>query len=514
MSLVQEADWYKPEPGVPYRPLIAMPSQLKQRVPWLSFCEDIFFSAYDPPTALDSATAFVPVITPGSDHRIQALAAAPSPTIDPGARMTTAGKFSTSASMVGAAAQQTSPLQAHFDPEDSSSDPERGIEKVQSSNINEDPGKQTEPNVPGLPLQHNAAVNSNLDLSVPDHLLLQPTAGTENSIDPNVPDLPLQPTATIKSNQDPTLNAGAVAHNEQKESVDESSTGSESGASKITDPEDTPPADPPQNPNSGSKAPTQAPQHILTTIAGHAITAAPTAVAIAGTTINPGDTGVTLGGTPVALDRSGRLLLGTKTIPLPSGLPEKITTTIAGQAITADSAAVAMESKTLKPGDLAMNVNGTSVALDTAGRFFIGSNIVPFATESANPLVTTIAGQVITAAANAIGIAGTTMKPGDTGFPINGTVLSLDTAGHFVVGATTHTFQSEIASLTVAALGAGGSITTIMPSATQSNASIGIYDIPSTSVQVFTGEAGGLKWSLICLKTVVVIFVMITLVHA
>ena len=76
-----------------------MPSQLKQRVPWISFCEDIFFTAYDPPTALKSATASSSVIAPGSNHKIQALAAVPSPTIDPGARMTTAGKSSTSVSV-------------------------------------------------------------------------------------------------------------------------------------------------------------------------------------------------------------------------------------------------------------------------------------------------------------------------------------------------------------------------------------------------------------------------------
>ena len=90
-----------------------------------------------------------------------------------------------------------------------------------------------------------------------------------------------------------------------------------------------------------------------------------------------------------------------------------------------------MESTTLRPGDAAMNVDGTLVALETAGQFLINSKMIPFATQSAKPLVTTIAGQVITAAATAIGIVGTVLKPGDTGFPINGTVVSLDTAGHF-----------------------------------------------------------------------------------
>ena len=117
--------------------------------------------------------------------------------------------------------------------------------------------------------------------------------------DLEVPGLPLQPTATVKSNRDPTLNAGPVAHNEPKESDDESLRGSESGtkaagASQITDSEATPPADPSKNPSPGSKAPVQIPQRIITTIAGHAITAAPTAITIAGIKINPGDSGVTM----------------------------------------------------------------------------------------------------------------------------------------------------------------------------------------------------------------------------
>lgn len=199
MPVAQEADWYKPEPGEPYRPLIAMPSQLKQRVPWLSFCEDIFFTAYDPPTALKTATAFDPVITPGSDHKIQALAAAPSPTINPGARMTTAapaGKSSISVTIIASAAQQTSSSQAKSDPKGSSSDPERGIERVQSSNISGDPEQQIVSNVPGLPLQTNAAVNSKLDLNVPG-LPLHPTAKSENNLDANSPGLPFQPTARL-----------------------------------------------------------------------------------------------------------------------------------------------------------------------------------------------------------------------------------------------------------------------------------------------------------------------------
>ena len=374
--------------------------------------------------------------------------------------------------------------------------------------------------MPGLPLQPTVAINSNLDLNLPG-LALQPTVGTEINLDPNVPGSSLQPTATVKSNQDPNLNASPVAQNEPKESDNESPTGSGSdteaaGTSHVIDPEGTSPADPSKDPISVSKAPIQVPQRIHTTIAGHAITAAPTAVAIASTTINPGDSGVTLGGTPVALDKSGQLILGSKTIPLPPGLPKKLTTTLAGLAIAADSAAVAMGSTTLRLGNRILKVDETPLALDTAGQLLIGLKIIPFGTESAKPLVTTIAGQVITAAASATGIAGTTLKPGDTGFPINGTVVSLDTAGSFVVGSTTHTFKSESAGLggvLVGVTGIGGALTPLMPSVVQSNSPGRPYIGTSTGVQELKGEAQNLNGSLLRMKAVAVIIAMITLIH-
>lgn len=495
-----------------------MPSQLKQRVPWLSFCEDVFFTAYDPPTALKSITAFVPVITPGSDPRIQAVAAVPSPTIDPGARKTATAEMP----IIEPIAEKTPPSQTHLDldPKESSSDPKGGSEGIQSSDMSGDPGQQIHPSLLGS-LQPTATINSNLNLEVPG-LPLHPTVRSVDNQNLHVPGQPFQSPSTIKDNQRPKQNASPIAQNEPDSTNIESPAGDDSGtgatsASQMSNPESTPPADTLKDPSPASRLSVQPPQRILTTIAGHAITAAPTAIAIAGTRINPGDPGVTIGGTPVALDKSGRLILGTKAVPLPSGIPQKITTTIAGQAVTADSAAVAMKGTTLRPGGPIVRLDGTPVALDTNGQFLVGLRTIPFTTASAKPLITTIAGQLITAAATAIGIPGTVLKPGDTGFPINGTVVSLDLAGHFVVGSTTHTFESESASLggsTVAAVGVGGSLTTIMPSAAQNNASIGTHNSTSTNVQVFAGEAGGSKWSLLCLKMVAVMIAMITLLHA
>ena len=439
-----------------------MPAQLRQRVPWLSFCEDIVFTAYDPPTALRSATALVPIMTPDSDPKIQSSPAIPSPTIDSGARKTVAGIKSSSVPPLATVAQKAPAPDpgTHSDPKQSISDPRHDSGVGNGSDTGKDPEQQANANAAGAPVQSDPATTNNKG-----------------------------------SDQDPS----PVAHDEPNQGENQSDnrdpTGGESGqeatgASQLTNPEATTPADV-----------SKPAQSILTTIAGHIITAAPTAVAIAGNTLDLGDPGITIGGTPLALDKAGYLLLGSKTIPLASGLTETITTTIAGKAITADPTAIVMKGTTLGAGDPDATVDGTTVALDRAGRLLIGSKTISFQTQSATSLITTIAGQPITAAASGITIAGTTLDPGDAGFPINGTLISLDTASHFIVGFKTHLFGSESAGLkdsTVGASGATGPSATIMPLVNQSHLSAGgSGSAISTSVQKFEGGGERLKCSLL-----------------
>ena len=118
---------------------------------------------------------------------------------------------------------------------------------------------------------------------------------------------------------------------------------------------------------------------IVTIIAGHAITAAPTAITIPGTVIKQGDPGVTLRGTSVALDTAGQLVVDSKTIPIPPGTnSEPFTTTIGGQVIAATSGTIAVAGTTLAPGDAGVSVDGTLLSLDTAGRFVVGSKTQTF----------------------------------------------------------------------------------------------------------------------------------------
>ena len=220
----------------------------------------------------------------------------------------------------------------------------------------------------------------------------------------------------------------------------------------------------------------------VTTVAGHAITAAPSAVDVAGTTLHPGIPGVTLDGTAVSLDTARHLIIGSNTISLndqnkgparlilggvsePSspGVTEPFITSIAGHAITAAPNAVDIAGTTLHPGDPGITIDGTKVSLDPTHHLIIGSKTIPLTSESmglgrtilgglahpsasndddevADPLITTtIAGHAITAAPDAVEIAGsTTLHPGDPGITLDGTLaVSLDPSHRLILGSST-----------------------------------------------------------------------------
>ena len=201
------------------------------------------------------------------------------------------------------------------------------------------------------------------------------------------------------------------------------------------------------------------PTQMITTIAGHAITAASNSVAIAGNTLNPGAPGTTIDGTVLSLDTLGHFIVGSKTIPLGSTtFPETITSNIAGQVITAAPNGVAVAGTTLRPGAPGMTLGGTLVSLDTASQLIVGSKTIPLESASSNSIITTIGGQVITAAPDQIAIAGTALRPGAAGVMVGGTLVSLNTGGQLVVGSKTITLPSGSTGLGGLIMGGNGGI--------------------------------------------------------
>ena len=273
------------------------------------------------------------------------------------------------------------------------------------------------------------------------------------------------------------------------------------------------------------------PSPTTTTIAGQAITIGQNTVRIAGTVLSPGGPAITVSGTPISLGSSA-LVIGTSTVPLASQASKPFITTVAGHAITAAPNAVEVAGTTLRPGLSGVTLDGTVVSLDKSGQLVVGSKTMPLTSESAglsgvivggfgdmspsevsNPLITTIAGQAVTAASTAVAFAGTTLTPGAPGKTIKGTPISLNAAGQLVVNSKTITLESNsagLAGLVMGGFGAGGSFDSTSPSPTQAIFSNGTSN---TSVQVFQGKAEDLKSFLSWKKVAVSMVAMIILIE-
>ena len=153
-------------------------------------------------------------------------------------------------SMITPAAQEFPSPPTIVDPE-SRSDLKRGTAIRQNGDITGDPRKQADPNMPNIPLQSPATVNSNQN--------------AHQDSDPHE-----HKASRPNEKEDPAKN-----------DLGQSATGGSGPAGFKT----TAVADLPKNSDSAGEAPDQVPQRILTTIAGQGIPAAPSSVEIAGASI-------------------------------------------------------------------------------------------------------------------------------------------------------------------------------------------------------------------------------------
>lgn len=184
-----------------------------------------------------------------------------------------------------------------------------------------------------------------------------------------------------------------------------------------------------------------------TTINGQKAQLLPNGVSIAGSTLTPGAPAITISGTPISIGSTG-LVIGTGTpIPLTNAFPSQIITTIANQAITILPTAVEIAGATLTPGAPAITISSTPISINPSA-LIIGTATIPLpsnaqATTITGQLITTLASQPLTAAPTAVEIAGTTLTPGASGITLNGTLISLNTAGGLILGSQTIALQSQ-----------------------------------------------------------------------
>ena len=582
LTYLQEANWYTPEPGQPYRPLLALPSQLQAWNPAFKNCKDLFFQGYDPPRALVPAAAMVQAVTQ-ADPRPSPIPPRPSATPDPGPKETDPASIPTPASVHKPKAPQSSQkfgLQPESGVESSGSKPvtlsaengktgqeknpnlpnyqvatdegheEKGDPKVSAMN-NADEKQKTDPNGSAIsntdensrqkkyPEQNphgdsdagsGQGASSNFDHSggaqnkpsqgvqqadssqaadqkqsdgglkgslfpwkappeqqgnsiaigsqkpgqattINNHIvqpLLDAISIAGTTVFPGAPpitvsDTPvaLGPSSLVVGSVSvavalPPLSLSAgqlITLNHQP--IQQLSTGILVAGTTLT------PGAPPVKVSGipvslgpsaviigSSSIPIALPRPPwipgpITNIDGKAIQPLSNGISVGGTTLTPGGPALTISGTPMSLG-SNALVIGTSSILFATDDPIRLLTTIAGQTITANPNAMQIGSSKLTPGSPGLILSGTLVSLDSAGQLVVGSETIPLERAGGGEIVTTVAGQYLTANPTAVRVASSTLTPGGPGMTLSGTMISLDSSGRLFIGATTLALQPSI----------------------------------------------------------------------
>lgn len=448
-------------PGEPYRPLIAMPSQIRQMCPWFSFCTG-YFTAYDPPTALKVATAYGPGPTPADDRKPQPLPPEPSITPRPGARKTAPGtgsiplptkvpiKKSPKAKVTPVDPEQNSDSQQSSDPKQGSwsntgNSPEQGRDPNQGSNSIQGPGSRqssgpkqasndkqaSDPNQSSNPEKGNST-NQNGD----PNQNINPIQGSGTSGDPgqagnaSVPGLALEPSAALSHGQDSgAVTSGSPKKNSKTNTVGGGTGQNAAGISPANNPETATLADTSNDPSSNNLA-----QPINHTVPSNAVTkdqftavndqktqTLSHGISIAGTTLITEAPPITQSNTVMSYGPSA-LEIGTSTVKFAPSIAKPTTTTIANQVITAVPNAVVLAGTTMGSGNSSTKISGTQVALDTAGRLVVNSKTIRLPSLNSNPFATSIGNQTITVTPAVVKIAGTILTPGSPGLTLGGNI--------------------------------------------------------------------------------------------
>ena len=451
LTYLQEANWYTPEPGQPYRPLIALPQQLQALDPAFANFQDIFFKGYDPPRALVPATAMAPIVTQ-AEPQPSTIAPRPSATPDPGPKETNlapspqnGGIWQTTSSpksLIGTDKDPKQKVDPSFSPINNANEnpgqhshleqPAQGNTDTgsgQGAHLNPDFPKDSgdSPGQVGQQQSNGGLVNGPESRRVPESTPDQ--QGRINTIGSQRPGQ----AATVNSHMiqllhdaisidGTTLSAGAppITVSGTPIALDSSSLVVGSYSVRL--------AQPPL-----SLIPGQ-----VTNLNGVVIKQLRTGISVSGSTLTPGSPPLIVSGSPVSLGPSA-LIIGPSSIPV--ALPrlpwiQGPVTNIDGEVVQPLVSWISVAGSTLTPGGPAIKISGTPMSLGS-NVFVIGTSSILFATDDPTQVVTTIAGQRITANPTAVEFGSSTLTPGGPGLILSGTLVSLNYAGQLVVGSKT-----------------------------------------------------------------------------
>ena len=422
---VMEQNWYKPEPGEPYRPLIAIPEKVRAINPWFSSCTDLWFDAVDPPSALAPEGGLLP--SPLAQNG-PALKDPHNVLVDP----TTSKQdpAPTNPPMPGSIVQPGPTLTALPD-NILSSAPIAGGLPVQSSNAKSQQ-QENQPSGSGGPSQSQDGGGS-ID-----------NTGNE--------DVPSDPQSTESDDQNlPGFNPQDVPPAQMSQVKGALNTNAPAGPTHGPQPQDggylpSPPDDGnPQNPNTES---------IPMQIPGHAATVNPSGIIIDGSQIQPGDSPASVRG-GVAINQGNSVVIGSQIAHLDSP-PSPPVTNINGHVVQVLPSNVLVDNNLITPGGPPIKVSGTSVTLDGSSHLYLGGT--RYQIPSATPAIKTNLpnGAVAVPVPDGVSLLGTTLTAGAPGITVSGTPISLDASNNLIFDGTAHLMPTA-----AGASWAPGQITTV-----------------------------------------------------
>ena len=457
LTYLQEANWYTPEPGQPYRPIIALPRQLQAWNPAYNSCQFIVFRGYDPPRALVPATAMAPTVTQ-VEPQPSTIAPRPSATPDPGPKETSQASIPQNGGTWQTTSSPGSQIGTDEDPK------QKADPSVSSINdANEDSGQHSYP---------EQSAQSNTDTTSGEGVHLNSESSKDNDDNPdqvgqqqsngglvNDPESQRVPESTpdeqgnvisidsLRPDQAATVNSPMIQV--LRDAISIAGTTLSAGAPPITV------SGTPMALDSGTlvfgsfsvriaQPPLSLTPGQVTNLNGVVIEQLQTGISVSGSTITPGAPPIMVSGSPVSLGASA-LMIGSSSIPI--ALPGQPSiqgpmTNVDGETVQPLVRWIAVAGTTLRPGGLPIKVSGTLISLGS-NDLVIGTRSIRFATEDPTQIVATIAGQMITASPTAIELGGSTLTPGDPGLIVGGTPVSLNYAGQLVVGSKTIPLPSK-----------------------------------------------------------------------
>ena len=400
---VASENYYKPEPGEPYRPLIAIPSQVRDMVPWFQYCTDLWFTGFDPPRSLIPAAAIAPPVTT-SDLAALTIAPQPSATQVPGAKQTAA---------VWNPIPLPSPLQHVPLPKETNTAPVLKPQVSKETNpvsIINPQASQPQPADGDLGSEHQGSSQKGSGSTEPSG---QSSIQNDSSGDPKFPG---------DSNQDATKDPSSPAQNQE---INTAQIATNAAAQHSSQNESPDPGDPP---------PAEAATLVETTIslAGHAVVAGPSGVHVDGVKVNPNQTPTDISGM-AAINQGNSIVVASQIFHLAAST-EQVATMIAGQTVIPIANGVSIHGTSITGTNTAI-ISGTAVSVHDSHLYF-GSKSYPLPTANPASATTLANGAVALPIPNAVSIYGTTLTAGAPAATFSGTAVFLDVSNNLVFDGT------------------------------------------------------------------------------